>query len=120
MRLPARGHLGDDAGTVLERAVDHVTDCERVLMIDVYRVVFMDPAGLLHLLDLHRRAECLGLRVLVVGWQPQPQELMARSARIPGPGPAPANTMRGRASVAPSANEYNVITIAGPSPPPRT
>ncbi|MFD9469908.1 hypothetical protein [Streptomyces goshikiensis] len=41
--------------------------------------------GLLHLLDLHRRAECLSLRILVVGWQPQPQ-LMAQVAGIPGHG----------------------------------
>ncbi|MET9570084.1 hypothetical protein ABZY34_13230 [Streptomyces virginiae] len=31
-----------------------------------------DAAGLLHVLDLHRRAECLGLRVLAVGRQPRP------------------------------------------------
>ncbi|MFD9420521.1 hypothetical protein ACFWC9_38350 [Streptomyces goshikiensis] len=42
--------------------------------------------GLLHLLGLHRRAECLGLRVLVVGWQPQPQQLMAQVAGLPGHG----------------------------------
>ncbi|MGW0396142.1 hypothetical protein ACWDYJ_35860, partial [Streptomyces sp. NPDC003042] len=40
----------------------------------------------LHLLDPHRRAECLGLRVLAVGWQPQPQQLMADVAGIRGPG----------------------------------
>lgn len=40
--------------------------------------------GLLHLLDLHRRAECLGLWVLATGWQPQPQQCRAEVAGIPG------------------------------------
>ncbi|MFJ3831232.1 hypothetical protein ACIPWI_25170 [Streptomyces sp. NPDC090046] len=39
-------------------------------MIDLHGVVSMDAAGLLHLWDLHRRAERLVLRVLAVGWQP--------------------------------------------------
>ncbi|MGW7450050.1 hypothetical protein [Streptomyces sp. NPDC054787] len=43
---------------------------------------------LLHLLELHRRAECLGLRVRVIGWQPRPQQLMADVAGIRGPGSA--------------------------------
>ncbi|WP_051808124.1 STAS domain-containing protein [Streptomyces sp. NRRL F-2664] len=55
-------------------------------MIDLHSVAFMDCAGLLHILDLHRRAECLGMRVLVVGWQPQPQQVMARVAGMPEPG----------------------------------
>ncbi|MFB6582939.1 hypothetical protein ACFCYC_36975 [Streptomyces sp. NPDC056402] len=36
----------------------------------------------------HRRAELLRLRVLVSVWQPQPQQLMAEMAGIPGPGTA--------------------------------
>ncbi|MCX4804651.1 hypothetical protein OG594_24040 [Streptomyces sp. NBC_01214] len=48
----------------------------------------MDTGGLFHLLDLHRHAELLRLRVLVTGWQPQPQRLMAEMAGIPGPGTA--------------------------------
>ncbi|WP_185899799.1 hypothetical protein [Streptomyces sp. WAC07061] len=48
----------------------------------------MDAGGLLHLLDLHRHAELMGLRVLVVGWQPQPQQPMADVAGITGPGTA--------------------------------
>lgn len=55
-------------------------------MIDLHGAAAMEPCGLLHLLDLHRRAECRGLRVLAVGWQPQPQQLMAQVAGIPGPG----------------------------------
>ncbi|WP_241847733.1 STAS domain-containing protein [Streptomyces sp. CB02009] len=54
-------------------------------MVDVHGVVFMDSAGLLLFLDLHRRAECLGLRV-VLGWQAQPQRLMTQVAGMPGPG----------------------------------
>ncbi len=55
-------------------------------MVDVHGVGSMDVDGLLHLLDLHRRAELPGLRVLVVGRQPQPQQLLAQIAGIPGPG----------------------------------
>ncbi|MCY0931489.1 STAS domain-containing protein [Streptomyces sp. H27-H1] len=80
------GDLDAAAASLLQQALEQVTVHERVLMIDVHRVVFMDSAGLLLLLDLHRRAECLGLRVLVVGWQSQPQRLMAQVAGMPGPG----------------------------------
>ncbi|MEV7729670.1 STAS domain-containing protein [Streptomyces sp. NPDC087917] len=86
--LGAKGELDEEAGTALQQALDHVTGDERDLMVDLHGVSFMDSAGLLHLLDLHRRAECLGLRVLVTGWQPQPQQLMAHVAGIPGPGSA--------------------------------
>ncbi|MCY0938091.1 STAS domain-containing protein, partial [Streptomyces sp. H34-S4] len=79
------GELDVAAALVLQRALGQVTVQERVLMIDLHGVVFMDSAGLLLLLDLHRRAECLGLRVLVVGWQSQPQRLMAQVAGVPGP-----------------------------------
>ncbi|WP_229851318.1 STAS domain-containing protein [Streptomyces roseolus] len=84
--IGASGELDMAAAPVLQQALDRVTADDRVLMIDLHGVAFMDSAGLLHLLDLHRRAECLGLRVLVVGWQPQPQQVMARVAGMPGPG----------------------------------
>ncbi|MGR4878081.1 STAS domain-containing protein [Streptomyces sp. LARHCF249] len=80
------GQLDEDAGAALEQALDDVAVDTRDLMLDLHGVASMDSAGLLHLLDLHRRAECLGLRVLAVGWQPQPQQLMAKVAGIPGPG----------------------------------
>lgn len=86
--LSADGHLDHDADTVLQRALDRVTAEDRTLMVDLHGVASMDPAGLLHLLDLHRRAQCLGLRVMVVGWQPQPQQLMADVAGIRGRGSA--------------------------------
>ncbi|MET9324848.1 STAS domain-containing protein [Streptomyces sp. NPDC003038] len=82
------GTLDEDAGAALQRALDDVTRDERDLMVDLHGVTFMDSGGLLHLLALHRRAECLCLRVLVVGWQPQPQQLMAEVAGIRGPGSA--------------------------------
>lgn len=82
------GTLDEDAGTVLQRALDDVTADERDLMVDLHGAVTMDTAGLLHLLALHRRAENLRLRVLVIGWQPQPQQLMADVAGIRGPGSA--------------------------------
>ncbi|MET9701194.1 STAS domain-containing protein [Streptomyces sp. NPDC006529] len=73
---------------VITDAADGITVTVTVLMVDLHRVPFMDTSGLLLLLDLHRRAECLGLRVLVVGWQTQPAKLMAGAAGIPAPGPA--------------------------------
>ncbi|MFJ8165492.1 STAS domain-containing protein [Streptomyces sp. NPDC096136] len=82
------GHLDDETGTQLQRALEGVTGDERDLMVDVHFMTSMDADGLLHLLDLHRRAELLGLRVLVVGWQPRPQYFMADVAGIPGPGTA--------------------------------
>ncbi|MFF8268458.1 STAS domain-containing protein [Streptomyces sp. NPDC016562] len=95
MDAEARGHtlliglagaLDEAAAPVLQRALDHLPAEARVLMIDLHRATSMDPAGLLHLLDLHRRGECLGLRVLVVGWQDQPQQLLAEIAGLTGPG----------------------------------
>lgn len=59
-------------------------------MVDVHHMTSIDEGGLLNLLNLHRRAEPMGMRVLVVGWQPQPQQLMADVAGIPGPGTATA------------------------------
>ncbi|UUU44370.1 STAS domain-containing protein [Streptomyces sp. NBC_00162] len=82
------GELDEEAGTVLQQALDGVAIDARDLMVDLHGVVSMDSGGLLHVLELHRRAECLGLRVLVIGWQPQPQQLMAQIAGIRGPGSA--------------------------------
>ncbi|MFD5514238.1 STAS domain-containing protein [Streptomyces sp. NPDC127051] len=78
------GTLDESAGPALERALGGVTASERDLMVDLHRAESMDVDGLLHLLALHRQAESLGLRVLVVGWQPQPQQLMADVAGIRG------------------------------------
>ncbi|MFE5720590.1 STAS domain-containing protein [Streptomyces erythrochromogenes] len=86
--ISADGELDEDAGGVLLQALDHVTAYARDLLIDPHGVTAMDTDGLFHLLDLHRRAELLPLRVLVTGWQPQPQQLMAEMADIPGPGTA--------------------------------
>ncbi|MGW7441613.1 STAS domain-containing protein [Streptomyces sp. NPDC054849] len=83
--ISATGELDEGAGEVLQRALDHVTMDERDLLVDLHAVVAMDVEGLLHLLNLHRRAERMRLRVLVTGWQPQPQQGMAAVAGIPGP-----------------------------------
>lgn len=80
------GHLDGAAAPALQQALRDVTVDTAVLMVDLHEMPFMDTPGLLLLLDLHRRAECLGLRVLAVGWQAQPQQLMATVAGIPGPG----------------------------------
>ncbi|MFD9474061.1 STAS domain-containing protein [Streptomyces goshikiensis] len=86
--VSARGELDEDGGAVLQRSLADVTADDRDLLADLHSVVSMDRDGLLHLLELHRRAESLGLRVLVTGWQPQPQQVMAQVAGIPGPGSA--------------------------------
>ncbi|MET9468007.1 STAS domain-containing protein [Streptomyces sp. NPDC006544] len=83
--VSAAGDLDEDAGEVLQRALEHVTMDERDFLVDLHGVAVMDADGLLHLLNLHRRAEHMRLRVLVIGWQPQPQQLMATVAGIPGP-----------------------------------
>ncbi|MFJ1808266.1 MULTISPECIES: STAS domain-containing protein [unclassified Streptomyces] len=86
--ISAHGDLDASAVCTLRQALDGVTPDTSVALIDLHEVAFMDSSGLLLLLDLHRRAECMGLRVLVVGWQPQPKRLMAAIAGIPGPGSA--------------------------------
>ncbi|MCX5070960.1 hypothetical protein OHA84_36695 [Streptomyces sp. NBC_00513] len=83
--ISATGKLDETAGEVLQRALDYVTMDEHDLVVDLHAVAAMDVDGLLHLLDMHRRAECLRLRVQVAGWQPQPQQCMATVAGIPGP-----------------------------------
>ncbi|WP_329448353.1 hypothetical protein OG906_35245 (plasmid) [Streptomyces sp. NBC_01426] len=82
------GTLDEAAGQALQAALAGVTIDVRDLLVDLHRVTVMNGDGLLHLLDVHRRAECLGLRVLVTGWQPQPQQCMAQIAGIPGSGTA--------------------------------
>ncbi|MFF1778491.1 STAS domain-containing protein [Streptomyces virginiae] len=86
--ISADGELDEDSGGVLLQALDHVTADVRDLLVDMHGVTAMDTDGLFHLLDLHRRAELLRLRVLVTGWQPQPQRFMAEVAGIAGPGTA--------------------------------
>ncbi|MFF5783175.1 STAS domain-containing protein [Streptomyces virginiae] len=86
--ISAEGELDEDAGGALLRALDRVSADERDLLVDLHGVTAMDTDGLFHLLDLHRRAELLRLRVLVTGWQPQPQQLMAEMVGIRGPGTA--------------------------------
>ncbi|MFE2326695.1 STAS domain-containing protein [Streptomyces sp. NPDC059385] len=83
--VSAAGELDDGAGEVFQRALDSVTMDERDLLVDLDAVAAMDVDGLLHLLHLHRRAERMHLRVVVTGWQPQPQQCMANVAGIPGP-----------------------------------
>lgn len=83
--ISAAGELDEGAGEVLHRTLDHVAMDERDLLVDLHAVAAMDVDGLLHLLNLHRRAERMRLRVLVTGWQPQPQQCMATVAGIPGP-----------------------------------
>ncbi|MEW2135582.1 STAS domain-containing protein [Streptomyces sp. NPDC005409] len=87
--VTAMGDLDAAAEPSLRRVPDAVPAGTTVALIDVHGVPFMDSAGLLLLLDLHRRLELGGLRVLVVGWQPQPQRLMSRVAGLPADGDGP-------------------------------
>lgn len=86
--IGASGNLDETAGEALQEALEGVTTYARDVLVDLHGIALMDADGLLHLLEVHRRAECLGLRVLVTGWQPQPQRCMAEIAGIPGPGSA--------------------------------
>ncbi|MEU8779807.1 STAS domain-containing protein [Streptomyces sp. NPDC048606] len=88
IHLGATGDLDEEAEEVLQRALENCTGHERDLLVDLRGIATMDADGLFHLLELHRRAESLDLRVLVTGWQAQPQQLMATVAGIPGPGTA--------------------------------
>ncbi|MGW7458131.1 STAS domain-containing protein [Streptomyces sp. NPDC054797] len=81
--VAAIGDLDAAAEPSLRHVPDAVPTGTTVALIDVHGVPFMDSTGLLLLLDLHRRLELGGLRVLVVGWQPQPQRLMSRVAGLP-------------------------------------
>ncbi|MFE9633356.1 STAS domain-containing protein [Streptomyces sp. NPDC006463] len=92
------GPLDESAGPGLQRALADVTVGQRDLMVALHRAEFMDVDGLLHLLALHRRAESLGLRVLVVGWQPQPQQLRPMSRASAGATRPPASGTPRRAS----------------------
>ncbi|MCX4775425.1 STAS domain-containing protein [Streptomyces sp. NBC_01264] len=85
MQISATGELDEGAGEILQRALDYVTIDEHALLVDLHAVAAMDIDGLLHLLNLHRSAERMHLRVQVTGWQPQPQQCMATVAGIPGP-----------------------------------
>ncbi|MFJ3841851.1 STAS domain-containing protein [Streptomyces sp. NPDC090054] len=78
------GELDESAGAALGQVLERKSGFERALMLDLHGVILMNREGLLHLLDLHHRAECQGLRVRVVGWQAQPQQVMAELAGIPG------------------------------------
>ncbi|RSS62219.1 STAS domain-containing protein [Streptomyces sp. WAC07061] len=115
--VSAGGELDEESGRVLRQALEHVTPGERVLMVDLHGVPVMTAGGLLHLLDLHRRAEGRGLRVLVVGWQPRPRELMARIAGLPGPASATADryaTPGFRRLLAERAQPARAFTDSGP------
>ncbi|MGW0364538.1 STAS domain-containing protein [Streptomyces sp. NPDC002990] len=85
--ISAAGELDAAAGPVLGQVLDVVPPEAAVALIDVHEVPFMDSSGLLLFLELHRRAEHRGFRVLVVGWQPQPRRLMGSIAGLPGAGP---------------------------------
>ncbi|MGW6413366.1 STAS domain-containing protein [Streptomyces vinaceus] len=83
--LSVSGELDEHVGATLQQSCDDAAATHaRDLMVDLHNVTFMSPAGLFHLVDLHRRAEVVGLRVLVIGWQPQPRQLMATVAGVFG------------------------------------
>ncbi|MGW8885801.1 STAS domain-containing protein [Streptomyces sp. NPDC055749] len=81
--VSAAGDLDAAAEPLLARVLDSVPSGAAVVIFDMHGVPFMDSAGLLLFLDLHRRAECRGLRVLVVGWRAQPQQVMGALADLP-------------------------------------
>ncbi|MFD3539003.1 STAS domain-containing protein [Streptomyces sp. NPDC058662] len=74
--ISAAGVLDAHAAPALAHALDPTPDHTAVALVDLHGVHVMDEPGLGLLLDLRRRAEDLGLRVLVVGWQAQPRQLL--------------------------------------------
>ncbi|MEV6583608.1 STAS domain-containing protein [Streptomyces sp. NPDC051582] len=80
----ASGELDGHGGVALGEVLDGIALGVRDLLVDLRGVRFMDAEGLLALLEVHRRSEALGLRVLVTGWQRQPQRCLAEVAGIPG------------------------------------
>ncbi|WP_328303098.1 STAS domain-containing protein [Streptomyces sp. NBC_00435] len=91
------GELDVTAEHALRTALHAVPPETSTVLLDVHRVTFVDSAGLLLFLALHRRAEELGLRVLVAGWGSQPTRLMASMAALPadGAGSTPAGDLGG-------------------------
>ncbi|MER5277022.1 STAS domain-containing protein [Streptomyces sp. NPDC002809] len=87
--VSAAGELDAAAAPLLEQVLDVVQPSTDVLLLDVHDVQFMDSAGLLLLLELHRRAQLRVLRVIVVGWQAQPQRVMEAIAGLPPRGGCP-------------------------------
>ncbi|MFG2623103.1 STAS domain-containing protein [Streptomyces sp. NPDC048507] len=82
--VTASGDLDGHGGQTLEQVVDGLALDLRDLLVDLRGVGFMDAEGLLALLEVHRRSEILGVRMLVTGWQTQPQRCLADIAGIPG------------------------------------
>ncbi|WP_234349307.1 MULTISPECIES: hypothetical protein [unclassified Streptomyces] len=85
----AGGELDEGAGESLRQASDDMTTDERDLLVDRHGAAIMDADGPLRLPDVHQRAERLGLRVLVTGRQPQPQQRMAEVTGIRRSPPRP-------------------------------
>ncbi|MEU6214934.1 STAS domain-containing protein [Streptomyces sp. NPDC047023] len=79
------------AGLMDTASEEALADCAAVLsfaavrsaIFDLHEVRGVDAHGLLLLLDLHRRLEDQGQRVVVTGWQEQPQQFIAALARAP-------------------------------------
>ncbi|MEU9094943.1 STAS domain-containing protein [Streptomyces sp. NPDC048428] len=87
--VSAAGDLDAAAAPFLEQVLNDVQPSADVLLLDVHDVQFMDSAGLLLFLELHRRAQLRVLRVIVVGWQAQPQRVMEAVAGLPPRGGCP-------------------------------
>ncbi|MFD9307807.1 STAS domain-containing protein [Streptomyces sp. NPDC060048] len=86
------------AEPALRRAPEALAPEATAALTDVHRVPFMDsacPVLLLGLLGLHGALERGGLRVLVVGRQPQPQRLVRLLAGLPADGEQPYAAQRG-------------------------
>ncbi|MFJ6435429.1 STAS domain-containing protein [Streptomyces sp. NPDC091416] len=90
------GELDAAAAPLLEQVLAGVRPSDTVLLLDVHEVRFMDSAGLLLFLEMHRRAQLRVPRVIVVGWQAQPQRVMEAVAGLPPHGGCPP----GRAALA--------------------
>ncbi|MFG2395111.1 STAS domain-containing protein [Streptomyces lavendulae] len=113
------GDLDVAGGPGCIRWLDQMVPGDRTLLIDLHGIVFMDPAGLSLLLDAYRRAEWLGLKVLVVGWQAQPRRLLAHIAGMLDPRPATGGSLAAsvfhRLLGEPTGRDGRARTVNGPA-----
>ncbi|MFG2622455.1 STAS domain-containing protein [Streptomyces sp. NPDC048507] len=65
--ITASGELDEHGGQVLGEVLDGIPLGVRDLLVDLRAVRSMNAEGLLALLEVHRQAEILGLRMLVTG-----------------------------------------------------
>jgi SulP family sulfate permease len=81
------GALFFGAASILDGALDSIADSHRAMVVDVSAVPFMDSSGAHSLEGLARKAERRGVRVFIVGADPQARRaLLQQGVRPPAVG----------------------------------